>query len=240
MSGRACLRDSHVTASTVVALMATGRSSQEIIRMFPALTAEDLQEALAYAAWWIDEESSPRTVPEIVRQPCSVSEPLPVAEPEMQGAPEALESVPGITPEKEEILELFHPYHPDRAVVVLTCHGLLDRRWGIQTIAWSDIRELRRKSGRKTIQIVLRNPEFYISSMPFLQRLRAQIKLVFNIQTLHLDTASLGIRTKDLFLAASRLWVLHRGKPQIHRKRRRSNRSVRSSEKEEWNNYPST
>jgi len=120
----------------------------------------------------------------------------------------------------EDSLELFHPDYPDQATVVITRHGIYDRRWGTHTIAWCDIREMHRKSSKKTVDIILRNPEFYITSMPFFKRLRAQIKLALNIDSLCLDTASLGIRTRDLYHAASRLWIRHRGRMRFRKKRR--------------------
>jgi len=238
MSGRACLRNTHVTASTILALLAAGRSHEEVIRMLPALTPEDLHEALAYAAWQVDELAAPSALLETAPPP--TPEPLPVATPE--GLPHGQESVmeensevaatveeipeadeeesPEDAPEMEESLELYHPSYPDQPTVVVTRHGLFDRRWGTHTVAWGDIREIQRKSSRKTVDIILHNPEFYVSSMPFFKRLRAQIKLAFNIPTLHLDTASLGIRTKDLYHTANRLWMRHRGKLRFRKKRR--------------------
>ena len=55
MSGLPCLRETHVTVATVVALIAAGRSESDVLRMFPSLTLEDIREGLAYAAWAIDE-----------------------------------------------------------------------------------------------------------------------------------------------------------------------------------------
>jgi len=239
MSGRACLRDSHVTASTVVTLMAAGRSHKEIIRMFPALTPEDLKEALGYAAWWLDEQDAPFDIPETHWPPPAISKPILAAEPESIEAPKALEKAPEASaapsleetedalesdPEEtegeDEVLELFHPAYPDQATVILNHQGLFDRRWDTPTIAWCDIRGIQRMSGEKSIHIVLRNPEYYLASMPFFKRLYTQIKLIFDMPTLYLDTASLGVRTRDLYLAASRLWVNYRGDVRFRKKRR--------------------
>ena len=252
MTGRACIRDSHVAASTLLALLAVGRSHEEILRMFPTLTAEDLRETLAYAAWWIDEQtpSAPAAPAPEVNHPAPVlpeptAEPLPIPAPEEPGKPfialqTASEDVPAVeetledenreeaypeaaadeNEEVEDTLELFHPDYPDQATVLITRHGIYDRRWGTHTIAWCDIREMQRKSSKKTVDIVLRNPEFYITSMPFFKRLRAQIKLALNIDSLRLDTASLGIRTRDLYHAANRLWIRHRGRMRFRKKRR--------------------
>ena len=231
--------------------------------MLPVLTREDLQEALSYAAWCLDEQEVPPALPEIGLHPpaffkphfATFSKSVPIAEPEaeadaQEGAAEesldpaeagALEETleSGSEEGPEESLELFHPSYPDQPTVVVTRHGLFDRRWGTHTIAWSDIREIQRKSSQKTLDIILHNPEFYLSSMPFLKRLRAQIKLAFNIQTLHLDTASLGIRTKDLYHTANRLWMRHRGKLRFRKKRRiRVNGKPNGSRSStEWNRY---
>jgi len=154
-------------------------------------------------------------------------------------ADESTEAAPDEESEVEETLELFHPDYPDQATVVITRHGIFDRRWGTHTIAWSDIREIHRIRSKKTVDIILRNPEFYLTSMPFFKRLRAQIRLALNIQTLQLDTSSLGIRTKDLYLTANRLWVRHRGRVRFRKKRRvrvdgKSNGSRRAVE---WDRY---
>ena len=237
--------------------MATGRSRQEIIRMFPALQPEDIQETLAYAAWWIDEQHSPCTVPEIAPQPHLIPEPLLEAKPEpisveepilaasetelepIAASDEQQESVAIENTPQEESLELFHPSYPDQSTVLVTQHGLFDRRWGTHTIAWSDIRQIHRKRGSKTISIELQNPEFYFSSMPFLKRIRAQIRLIFNIHTLYLDTASLGIRTKDIYFLANRLWLSHRGKVRFRKKRRIriQGNSSKSRSSSTWDRY---
>ena len=258
MSGRACLRDTHVTASTIVTLLAAGHSKDEILRMLPVLTPEDLQAALAYAAWWIDEQGAPCAVPappplpeavaetpaealpEILSEPITeeVIEPL-LTEPELSADSTEPETASEESPEIDESLELFHPSHPDQPTVIVTRHGLFDRRWGTHTIAWSDIREIQRVSGRKTINVILRNPEYYIASMPFFRQICAQVKLAFNIQTLYLDTASLGIRTKDVYLTANRLWMRHRGLVMFRKKRRvRVNGSSSTARKNvAWERY---
>ena len=254
MRGRACLRNSNVTASTVVTLMATGRSPKEIIRMFPMLTPEDLQEALSYAAWWLDEQDSQCDVPATQWQTPAISEPIPVAEPErieIPKVPEAQEEAPEAsleepeeeapesdfeeTPEEDEVLELFHPAYPDQATVILNHQGLFDRRWDTPPVAWCDIRGIQRMSGEKSIQIVLRNPDYYLAAMPFFKRIQTRIKLIFDMPALYLDTASLGVRTRDLYLEASRLWVNYRGDARFRKKRRvrLTERSVKSEKIED-------
>ena len=44
-----------VTVGTVVGLVAAGRTREEILREYPYLEAEDIAEALSYAAWRAEE-----------------------------------------------------------------------------------------------------------------------------------------------------------------------------------------
>jgi uncharacterized protein (DUF433 family) len=55
MGGRPCIRGMRVTVGTVVGLLAAGRTPEEILRLYPYLEADDISEALAYAAWRSDE-----------------------------------------------------------------------------------------------------------------------------------------------------------------------------------------
>ena len=49
MGGKACIRDLRVTVGTIVGLLAAGRSHEEILKAYPYLEREDIDEALAYA-----------------------------------------------------------------------------------------------------------------------------------------------------------------------------------------------
>jgi len=55
MGGKACIRRLRVTVSTVVGLLAAGRSREEILQAYPYLEPEDIDQALAYAAWRVEE-----------------------------------------------------------------------------------------------------------------------------------------------------------------------------------------
>ena len=55
MGGKACIRGLRVTVGTVVGLLASGRSRDEILRAYPYLEAEDIDQSLAYAAWRLEE-----------------------------------------------------------------------------------------------------------------------------------------------------------------------------------------
>jgi uncharacterized protein (DUF433 family) len=56
MGGRACIRGLRITVSLIVLLVAEGASWDEILRDYPDLEAEDIRQALAYAAWLTREE----------------------------------------------------------------------------------------------------------------------------------------------------------------------------------------
>ena len=51
MGGRPCIRGMRVTVGTILGLLATGQSADEVLGAYPYLEKEDIQAALAYAAW---------------------------------------------------------------------------------------------------------------------------------------------------------------------------------------------
>jgi uncharacterized protein (DUF433 family) len=55
MGGKPCIRGTRVTVSTILGLLATGHSRDRILKAYPYLEPEDLDEALAYAAWRLEE-----------------------------------------------------------------------------------------------------------------------------------------------------------------------------------------
>ena len=59
MGGKPCIRGLRVTVGTVVGLVASGRSDDEILRLYPYLAADDIREALSYAAWRVEELEVP-------------------------------------------------------------------------------------------------------------------------------------------------------------------------------------
>lgn len=59
MGGRPCIRGMRVTVGAIVGLIASGRSREEILQLYPYLEADDISEALAYAAWRADEFEVP-------------------------------------------------------------------------------------------------------------------------------------------------------------------------------------
>ena len=59
MGGKPCIRGLRVTVGTIVGLVAAGHSFAEILKAYPYLEDEDLREALAYAAWRVEEIEVP-------------------------------------------------------------------------------------------------------------------------------------------------------------------------------------
>ena len=59
MGGRLCIRGLRVTVGTVVGLVAAGRSMADILELYLYLEDEDIRQALAYAAWRVEEVELP-------------------------------------------------------------------------------------------------------------------------------------------------------------------------------------
>jgi uncharacterized protein (DUF433 family) len=55
MGGKPCLRGLRVTVGTLVGLIASNCSREEILKLYPYLEAEDIEQALSYAAWRVEE-----------------------------------------------------------------------------------------------------------------------------------------------------------------------------------------
>lgn len=49
-----CLRGLRITVGTVLDLLASGKSRERILGVYPALEPEDIDAALAYAAWRLE------------------------------------------------------------------------------------------------------------------------------------------------------------------------------------------
>ena len=59
MGGKPCIRSMRVTVGMIVGLVAASHSKDEILKLYPYLEAEDINEALAYAAWRVEEIDIP-------------------------------------------------------------------------------------------------------------------------------------------------------------------------------------
>jgi uncharacterized protein (DUF433 family) len=61
MGGKPCIRGLRVTVGTIVGLLATGQTNESILAAYPYLEPDDIREALAYAAWRVEEIDLPLT-----------------------------------------------------------------------------------------------------------------------------------------------------------------------------------
>ncbi len=59
MGGKPCIRGQRLTVSTILGLLAAGRTREDILTAYPYLEAEDIDQCLAYAAWRLEERESP-------------------------------------------------------------------------------------------------------------------------------------------------------------------------------------
>jgi len=56
MGGRACIRGMRIPVSVIVGQVAHGASLDEILQGYPDLERQDIEQAIAYAAWLTQEE----------------------------------------------------------------------------------------------------------------------------------------------------------------------------------------
>jgi uncharacterized protein (DUF433 family) len=61
MGGTPCIRGLRVTVDTILGLLASGMSKDDILAAYPYLEGDDIQEAVAYAAWRLQEQELPLT-----------------------------------------------------------------------------------------------------------------------------------------------------------------------------------
>ncbi len=59
MGGKPCIRGLRVTVGTIVGLIAAGRTKDEVLKLYPYLEPKDIDQALAYAAWRVEEIDVP-------------------------------------------------------------------------------------------------------------------------------------------------------------------------------------
>ena len=60
MAGQACIRGMRVPVSLVLNLLASGKTTEDIIADYPYLEAEDIQQFLVYGAWLAREQYYPK------------------------------------------------------------------------------------------------------------------------------------------------------------------------------------
>ena len=59
MGGKPCIRGMRVTVGTIVGLVASGKTVDEVLADYPYLEREDILEALSYAAYRAEEREVP-------------------------------------------------------------------------------------------------------------------------------------------------------------------------------------
>ena len=59
MGGKPCIRGMRVTVGTIVGLVASGKTVDDVLADYPYLGREDILEALSYAAWRAEEREVP-------------------------------------------------------------------------------------------------------------------------------------------------------------------------------------
>ena len=59
MGGKPCIRGIRMTVGTIVGLLASGRTTAEVLAAYPFLEEEDVRQALQYAAWRVREIEVP-------------------------------------------------------------------------------------------------------------------------------------------------------------------------------------
>jgi len=59
MGGKPCIRGMRVTVGTIVGLVASGKTVDDVLADYPYLEREDILEALSYAAWRAEEREVP-------------------------------------------------------------------------------------------------------------------------------------------------------------------------------------
>lgn len=55
MGGKPCIRGMRITVGTILGLLGAGESRERILQAYPDLEPADLDEALTYAAWRLQE-----------------------------------------------------------------------------------------------------------------------------------------------------------------------------------------
>ncbi len=61
MGGKPCIRGLRVTVGAIVGLISAGRTSKEVLELYPYLEPDDVRAALEYAAWRVEEMDLPLT-----------------------------------------------------------------------------------------------------------------------------------------------------------------------------------
>jgi uncharacterized protein (DUF433 family) len=63
MGGKPCIRGMRVTVGAIVGLLGAGHTIEEVLKAYPYLEEQDVRQALAYAAWRLEEVELPLASP---------------------------------------------------------------------------------------------------------------------------------------------------------------------------------
>lgn len=55
MGGKPCIRGIRITVGTVLGLLASGHTEEDILKAYPYLEKDDIRAALMYATWRVEE-----------------------------------------------------------------------------------------------------------------------------------------------------------------------------------------
>lgn len=58
MGGKPCIRGMRITVGNILNLLASSLTNEEILKEYPYLEREDIEESLKYAAWRLSEYES--------------------------------------------------------------------------------------------------------------------------------------------------------------------------------------
>ena len=59
MGGKPCIRGMRVTVGMILGLLASGKTTEQVLALYPYLEAEDIRQALCYATWRAEEIELP-------------------------------------------------------------------------------------------------------------------------------------------------------------------------------------
>lgn len=62
MGGKPCIRGLRVTVGMILGLLASGQSRERILQAYPYLEPADIDAALPYAAWRLEEREEPLVI----------------------------------------------------------------------------------------------------------------------------------------------------------------------------------
>ena len=55
MGGKPCIRGLRVTVGMIVGMLGAGHTKEHLLKLYPYLEPEDIDQALTYAAWRVNE-----------------------------------------------------------------------------------------------------------------------------------------------------------------------------------------